>query len=117
MGVKQKKERHESGMAYNRQMMLKKKSQGQYNRYMLWWKVQTGAKYMFPAIKLLQSEYPITRKHPVAIPFVWAYHVVAFPIKKVQKGVLQRDIHSGNEERTDIAQERIEMFKSLGMIE
>lgn len=117
MGVKQKKERHESGMAYNRQMLLKKKSQGQYSLYMLWWKARTGAKYMFPSIKLLQREYRITQRHPVTIPFVWVYHMVAFPIKKIQKGVLQRDIHSGNEERTDIAQQRIEMFISLGMIE
>lgn len=116
MGIKQKEERHESGMAYNRQMLLKKKSQGQYSLYMLWWKARTGAKYMFPSIKLLQSEYRITQIHPVTIPFVWIYHVVAFPIKKIQKGVLQRDIHSRNEERTDIAKQRIEMFKSLGLI-
>lgn len=117
MGVKQKKERYESGMAYNRQMLMKKKSQGQYSLYMLWWKARTGAKYMFPSIKLLQSEYRIAQTHPVAIPFIWVYHVVMFPIKKVRKGVLQRDIHSGNEERTDIAQQRIEMFKALGMLE
>lgn len=117
MGVKQKKERHESGMAYNRQMLLKKKSQGQYSLYMLWWKARAGAKYMFPSIKLLQSKYRIAQTHPVTIPFIWVYHVVMFPIKKVQKGVLQRDIHSGNEKRTDIAKQRIEMFKSLGMIE
>ena len=63
---------------------------------MLWWKVRTGAKYMFPSIKLLQREYRITQTYPATIPFAWVYHVIAFPIKKLQKGVLQRDIHSRN---------------------
>lgn len=116
MGAKQKKERHESGMAYNRQMLLKKKSQVQYSLYMLWWKARTGAKYMFPSIKLLQSEHRITKTHPATIPFVWVYHVIAFPIKKVQKGVLQRDILTASEGRTDIAQQRMKMFHSLGML-
>lgn len=116
MGVKQKKERHESGMAYNRQLLLKNKSQGQYSLYMLIWKARTGIRYMFPLIMHLTKEYPITKKHPMSIPFVWVYHVLAFPIRKIRKGVLQRDILVGDESRTDIAQQRMKMFHSLGML-
>lgn len=116
MGIKQKNERHESGMAYNRQMLLKSRSQGQYGRYMFLWKVRTGAKYMFPSIKQLRVEYPSILHNKVGIPFIWLYHVIAFPIKKLRKGVLQRDIHSGKDSRTAISQKRMEMFKDLGML-
>ena len=116
MGAKQKEDRHESGMAYNRQLLMKNKSQQQYRLYMLMWKARTGAKYMFPSIKQLQREYPFSSKHLISIPFVWTYHVFAFPIRKIRKGVLQRDILTANEGRTDIAQQRLKMFHSLGML-
>jgi len=116
MGVKEKEERYISGMAYNRQLLLKNKSQGQYSRYMLLWKIRTGAKYMFLSIRQLQIEYPVTKRHKSCIPFVWLYHMITFPIKKVRKGVLQRDIRSGNESRSRVSQKRIEMFRALGML-
>ena len=116
MGAKEKEERYISGMAYNRQLLLKNKSQGQYSLYMLLWKIRTGAKYMFPSRMQLQNEYPITKRHKVSIPFVLAYHMIAFPIKKIRKGVLQRDIHFESGIRSDVSQKRMEMFKALEML-
>lgn len=115
MGAKEKEARYISGMAYNRQLLLKNKSQGQYSLYMLLWKIRTGAKYMFPSIKQLQIEYPVTKRHKVCIPFVWLFHMIAFPIKKVRKGVIQRDIISCNKDKANGSQKRMEMFRALGM--
>lgn len=116
MGTKEKKERHESGMEYNRRMMLKNKSEGQYRLYMLLWKARTGARYMFPSIRQLHNDYPFTKQKKICIPLVWIYHMIAFPIKKMRKGVLRRDILTANGNRSDVSHKRVEMFKALGML-
>ena len=116
MGVKQTDVRTESGMEYNRQMLLKSRSQGQYSRYMLLWKVRTAAGNTFLSLPKLHKTYPFTRQHKAAIPFVWLYHMVAYPIGKIRQGVLRRDIHTENSQRTDAAEKRIGMFRTLGML-
>ena len=59
MGVKQKTERLESGMEYNRQLLRKQQSALQYRLHMLVWKIKSGAKYMIPSVMMLQKLYPV----------------------------------------------------------
>lgn len=116
MGVKQKNERLESGMEYNRQLLRKQQSATQYSLHMLGWKIKSGAKYMFPGVKMLQTLYPITRNVPLLMPFLWLWQLVSFPIKKIQSGALQRDVRSENSVTTKITEDRIAMFKELRML-
>ena len=117
MGVRQKNERLESGMEYNRQLLRKQQSVWQYRLHMLGWKIKSGAKYMFPSIKMLQNLYPVTKKTPVLLPFFWFWQFVSFPIKKVRSGALQRDVRSENSAMTKVTEERIAMFSELGMLD
>lgn len=116
MGAKQKKERYESGMAFNRQVLLKNKSEKQYRLYMLQWKIKSGVKFMFPTGKQLKKMYPFLEKFPPAIPFVWLYNAVAYPIQKICKGVFKRDIQSSEKTASDAVQKRLEMFRKLEML-
>ena len=116
MGVKQKNERFESGMEYNRQLIQKRNSVLQYRLRMVGWKIKSGTKYMFPSTKMLRKLYPLTTHKPLLMPIFWIWQAISFPIKKISSGALQRDVRSENSTVTVITQKRIAMFKELGML-
>lgn len=115
MGVKEVA-RRESGMEYNRQLLLKQKSQMQYKLYMLSWKLRSGYKYMFPSVQFMQNKYGVLKTAPWLLPFAWVYQIISFPIEKVSQGVLKRDIRRSEDDLNDVSKRRVDMFKKLGMI-
>lgn len=117
MGVKQKNERLESGMEYNRRLLRKQQSALQYRLHMIGWKIKSGAKYMFPSVKMVHKLYPITKSVPALMPFLWVWQFVSFPIKKIRSGALKRDVRSENSTMTKVTEERIAMFSELGMLD
>lgn len=116
MGAKEKSERFESGMEYNRQLIQKRNSALQYRLRMLGWKIKSGTKYMFPSVKMLRKLYPLTINRPLLMPFFWVWQAVSFPVKKIFSGALQRDVRSENSTVTAITERRIAIFKELGML-
>ncbi len=114
MGEREKADRHKSGMEYNRQMMLKEKSQWQYTLYMMQWKLKSGLNAMFPSKHQLEKLYSCTGKRSWMVPLVWMYHVIMFPIKNRAKLIPGRDIRSGH--GTSALRTRIDMFKALDML-
>lgn len=116
MGIKEQDVRLESGMEYNRQLLLKDKNTLQYNAYMLWWKIRSGFKFMFPSTKYLRQKYSVLEEKPVLMPVLWLYQMIAFPIKKVKNGVLKRDIRRGENHMNEESKQRIELFRKLGML-
>ena len=116
LGVKQKNERLESGMEYNRLLLRKHQSAWQYWLHMLGWKIKSGTKYMFPGVKMVHKLYPITTRTPVLIPFLWLWQIVSFPIKKIRSGVLKRDVRSARSVISAVAKERVVMFEKLEML-
>lgn len=117
MGVKEKEARHKSGMQYNRQMLLKEKSQGQYALFMVLWKLRSGLNAMFPSAHKLCKKYPCAEKNKLLLPFFWVYHVVSFPIKNRHKIALGRDFQWDASVGNDIVQKRMELFSKLGMLD
>ena len=117
MGIKEKDDRHKSGMEYNRQMLLKEKNQWQYTLFMIHWKVKSGLNAMFPSFRKLRKKYPIVERNGLLLPLVWIYHVLTFPVhnrRKIAPGRdIQWDLKSGNK----VVQKRLEMFRLLGMLE
>lgn len=116
MGAKEKDERFESGMEFNHQLMSKKHCHAHYYLHMLNWKIKTGAKYMFPRIKVLNRLYPITEELPILIPILWIWQVISFPVKKVYSGSLARDVRTENTYVSKTAEGRLTMFKELEML-
>lgn len=116
MGAKERAERYESGMEYNRQLLLKNKNQFQYGIYMLWWKMRSGCKYMFPTVEMMKKRHIIIKKLPILYPLALVYQVISFPIGKVRSGALKRDIHHDKFGTNELSKRRIEMFRKLGML-
>lgn len=116
MGAKELEERHDSGMEYNRQLLLKRKNGVRYWLYMLSWKLRSGANYMFPSYAMLKKIYPIVERYPLLVPVMWAYQTVSFPIKKLHSGVLHRDIRNNHSSMHAVSHRRMEMFRRLDML-
>ena len=117
MGVKEKEARHKSGMQYNRQMILREKSQGQYALFMVLWKFRSGLNAMFPSVHKLCKKYPCVEKNKWLLPFVWTYHAVSFPIKNRHKMVPGRDIQWDVSTGDNVVQKRMKLFETLGMLD
>lgn len=116
MGVKEQDIRRESGMEYNRQLLLKHKSTLQYKVYMLCWKIRSGFKFMFPSAKYLRQKYSVLEEKPVLFPVLWLYQMIVFPVDKIKKGVLKRDIRRENNDMNEESKRRIELFRKLEML-
>lgn len=108
--------RYESGMEYNRQLLLKHKSQLQYKLYMLGWKMRSGYKNIFPSTEFMLDKYRILKKASWLLPFVRLYQMASYPIEKIRQGVFKRDIRHSEDDLNEAAKRRLEMFKQLSMI-
>jgi len=117
LGVKEKELRYKSGMQYNRQMLLKEKSQWQYALFMVLWKLRSGLNAMFPSAHRIYKKYPCTKKNRLLLPFIWSYHVVSFPIKNRHKIALGRDIQWDVSMDDNVVQKRMELFGKLNMLD
>lgn len=115
LGSKEKEDRYASGMEYNRVVLLEKKTKKQYVFYMALKKIRTSINLMFLRRKQLQDRYPDATKCALFIPVVWIYHVIAYPIRKIVKGNVQKDIYLGPN-GSPFVRERVELFKCLGML-
>ena len=103
-------------MQYNRQMLLKEKSQWQYALYMALWKFRSGLNALFPSVNKLRKKYPCA-KNILLLPFVWIYHVLSFPVKNRRKIAPGRDIQWGTQSGNAVVQKRMELFAELGMLD
>ena len=115
MGARELKERHESGMAYNRRLLLQSKTPFQYKVHMIVWKIRSGARNMFPSYARLKQLYPCTEKVFLLAPVLWVYQICSYPIQKLRSGVLKQDIQSDNSTIHELSQRRLKLFEKLGM--
>lgn len=115
MGARELKERHESGMAYNRRLLLQRKTPLQYKVHMIAWKIRSGAKNMFPSYARLKQLYPCTEKVFLLAPVLWVYQMCSYPILKLRSGVLKQDIQNDNSMIHELSQRRLKLFEKLEM--
>ena len=116
MGSRELKERHESGMAYNRRLLLQSKTPLQYKIHMIAWKIRSGAKNMFPSYACLKQLYPCTEKVFLLAPVLWVYQMCSYPISKLRSGVLKQDIQTDNSVIHELSKRRLKLFEKLGML-
>lgn len=115
MGALEMQERHESGMAYNRQLLLKSKSPIQYRIYMVMWKIRSASKDMFPSYSHLKEIYPCVNKTPILAPALWIYQLFSYPASKLKSGVLKQEIQSDHSTLHELAKKRVQLFEKLDM--
>lgn len=116
MGIKEKDERYEGSMEYNRRMYRKNNGPIKYRIYMLNWKMRSAWKNMIPSVEELQKLFPSAQQHKWAIPFIRIFYMGSYVVKKVRNGILRKEIRSSNELLNGITKRRIELFEAMKML-
>ena len=116
MGIKEKAERHEGSMEYNRRIYRKNNGPLKYRLYMLKWKIRSAWKNANPSAKELQKLFPVTRQHKLTAHFLRIIYMFTYIVGKVRNGILRKEIRSSNMQLHDIAKRRIELFETMKML-
>lgn len=117
LGKIDEKAREEGWYEYNRQLLMKNRSKAQYLLFMLHWKIGAYLKALFPSRKTLAIRYPCVQKSVIVIPFVWVHRLIFRGSRAVKKGALTTYIVTDEKKIGASAQERVQMFKNLGMMD
>lgn len=117
LGKIDKKAREEGWYEYNRQLLMKNRSKAQYLLFMLHWKMGTYLKALFPSRKTLAIRYPCVQKSVIVIPFAWVHRLIFRGSRAVKNGALTTYIITDEKKIGTSAQERVQMFKNLGMMD
>lgn len=117
LGKIDEKAREEGWYEYNRQLLMKNRSKAQYLLFMLRWKIGAYLKALFPSRKTLAIRYPCVQKSALLIPLVWLHRLIFRGSRAVKKGALTTYIVTDEKKVGVLAQERVQMFKNLGMMD
>ena len=117
LGKIDEKAREEGWYEYNRQLLMKNRSKAQYLLFMLRWKMGAYLKALFPSRKTLAIRYPCVQKSVIVIPFAWVHRLIFRGSRAVKKGALTTYIVTDEKKIGASAQERVQMFKNLGMMD
>ena len=117
LGKIDEKAREEGWYEYNRQLLMKNRSKAQYLLFMLHWKIGAYLKALFPSRKTLAIRYPCVQKSVIVIPFAWVHRLIFRGSRAVKKGALTTYIITDEKKIGTSAQERVQMFKNLGMMD
>ena len=116
MGFSDKAAREEGWHEYNRQMLLKDKSQVQYVFYMVRWKWAQYMTALFPKKDDLAKRYPYIRKYPWLIPVAWLHRLIFRGIGSIRKGALTSQMVTDASQINENAQKRVDLFRDLSMM-
>ena len=117
LGKIDEKAREEGWYEYNRQLLMKNRSKAQYLLFMLHWKIGAYLKALFPSRETLAIRYPCVQKSVIVIPFAWLHRLIFRGSRAVKKGALTTYIVTDEKKIGASAQERVQMFKKLGMMD
>ena len=117
LGKIDEKAREEGWYEYNRQLLMKNRSKAQYLLFMLRWKIGAYLKALFPSRKTLAIRYPCVQKSVIVIPFAWVHRLIFRGSRAVKEGALTTYIVTDEKKIGTSAQERVQMFKNLGMMD
>ena len=117
LGKIDEKAREEGWYEYNRQLLMRNRSKAQYLLFMLHWKIGAYLKALFPSRKTLAIRYPCVQKSVIVIPFAWVHRLIFRGSRAVKEGALTTYIITDEKKIGTSAQERVQMFKNLGMMD
>lgn len=95
---------------YNRQLLLKKKSNLQYRLHMLNWNHSFRLTTLFPGKKRLSRNYPWVLKVPFLIPFAWIHRIVFRGSALLRSGTWTKAILADQDKLNDESKARVEML-------
>ena len=117
LGFNNKAAREEGWYEYNRQLLMREKGQLHYLFYMFRWKLDMYKSALFPSREKLALHYPYIQNHPLLIPWAWLHRLIFRGSKAAKNGVFTSYIVMDEQKINSAAKQRIDMFKSLGMMD
>ena len=117
LGKNDMREREQGWYAYNRQIMISDKSKAYYWKYMLKWKLDLYCNALFPKAELLEEKYPYIRSKPFLIPFAWLHRIIFRGFRKIGRKTIPSYTITDESKVSTAGQARIQLFRSLDMIE
>lgn len=117
LGKKDSETRSASWHEYNRQVMMKTKSSGQYALYMLNWGHSFRLGTLFPDKKRLVRDYPLLLKYPVLLPFIWIHRILFRGLPLIFSGAWFKPIRRKEDPMGNESLARVNLFRCLHMIE
>ena len=116
MGYTDKEAREEGWHEYNRQKLIKDKSDFRYFVYMIRWKWAQYMSALFPSVNHLAKRYPYVQKHAWLIPYAWTHRLVFRGVNSVRHGILTNQIVTDENSINETAKTRIDLFRKLDMM-
>lgn len=117
LGRKEAEARESGWHEYNRQMLLKKKSNWQYRLYMMNWGHSFRIRTLFPPKKRLARDYPLILKYPVLLPLAWLHRILFRGIPLLFNGSWTKPIARKGTELSQVSRERLALFRRLNMMQ
>lgn len=117
LGKMDEKARVEGWYEYNRQLLMKNRSKVRYLLFMFRWEMEMYFRVLFPSRRTLAIQYPCVQKYVLVVPFVWLHRLIFRGSRAVKKGALTAYIVTDEKKIGTSAQERVQMFKNLGMMD
>lgn len=115
MGYVDKTARESGWHEYNRQILMRDKSRVQYIMYMIRWKCDLYTPVLFPSRDRMAMQYPIIKKYPLLLPWVWGYRLITRGMKALSQGVVTDEIALSIGKMSESSKRRIDLFEKLGM--
>ena len=116
MGYTDKEAREEGWHEYNRQRLIKDKSNFRYLIYMVRWKWAMYMSGLFPDRNTLAQRYPYIQKRAWLIPYAWMHRLIFRGTRAIRKGALTYQIVTDEEAINESAKSRLDLFRKLDMM-
>ena len=103
-------------MEYNRQIIVKDRGKRGYSRYMLWFKIKSYLRTLFPTRQRLAEQYPYVLEKSWLIPYAWFHRFVFRGIRRLARGETTAWIVDDKTQLSSTAEKRVQLFRELGFL-
>ena len=103
-------------MEYNRQIIMQDKGKFGYTAYMLWCKVKSYLRTLFPSRQQLAVYYPYVLQKTWLIPYAWMHRFLFRGIKRLISGETTDWIVDDQTQLSGTQEERMQLFRELGFL-
>lgn len=114
LGARTRIESKAGWMEYNRQIIMKDRGKRGYTRYMLWCKIKSYLRTLFPTRQHLAEQYPYVLEKYWLIPYAWLHRFVFRGIRRLISGETTAWILNEKTTLSNTAEKRVQLFRELG---
>ena len=116
LGMQTKIESKAGWLEYNRQIIVKDKGKCGYTLYMIWCKIKSYLRTLFPTRKQLAKQYPYVLQKWWLVPYAWLHRFAFRGIRRLASGETTAWIVDDKTQLSSTAEKRVQLFRELGFL-